>query len=228
VDYLKGGVDNSLTTVPIDLTNALDASLDVKFKFNINSADGRPPDGFRVEVSADNGESWQALNRGVRSSSGVSGSVAAGGDGTSITGVELGDSWVSSKTMSRLNCDLSGWAGKVILLRFRVVTRTDTANHYDSAVAGFGGVYVDDVKVIGNTTTGGRGFAGAAGPGAPAGEAAPSVAGPEGDGGSAGGNGRDVIPSYNEDNRDSCGAGTPMLAAAVRTGRYPEIGGGSQ
>jgi len=156
VDYLKGGIDNSLTTVPIDLTNALDASLDVKFKFNINNADGRPPDGFRVEVSSDNGETWQALNRGVRSGSKVSGADAAGGDGTSITGVDVGNYWVSSKTMSRLNCDLSGWAGSVILVRFRVVTRTDIVNHFDNAGAGFGGIYIDDVKVVGNTTSGGR------------------------------------------------------------------------
>ena len=156
VDYLKGGLDNSLTTVPIDLTNALDASLDVKFKFNINSSDGRPPDGFRIEVSSDNGETWQAINRGVRSCSGVSGTVAAGADGTSLTGVNLTEYWVSSKTMSRLNCDLSGWAGSVIMLRFRVVTRTDISNHYDNASKGFGGIYIDDVRVVGNTTTGGR------------------------------------------------------------------------
>jgi hypothetical protein len=156
VDYLKGGLDNSLTTVPIDLTNALDAALDVKFKFNINNSDGRPPDGFRVEVSSDNGETWQALNRGVRSGSGVSGTLAAGADGTSTTGVNLTEYWVSGQTMSRLNCDLSGWAGTVILLRFRVVTRTDIANHYESNTKGFGGIYIDDVRVVGNTTTGGR------------------------------------------------------------------------
>jgi hypothetical protein len=156
VDYLKGGIDNSLTTVPIDLTNALDAALDVMFKFNINATDGRPPDGLRIEVSSDNGETWQSLNRGARSGSGVSGTVAAGADGTSVTGVDVGGSWVASATMSRLSCDLSGWAGHVILIRFRVVTRTDIATHYESNAAGFGGVYVDDVKVTGNTTTGGR------------------------------------------------------------------------
>jgi len=183
VDYLKGGIDNSLTTVPIDLTNALDAALDLKFKFNIEGSDGRPPDGFRVEVSSDNGESWQALNRGVRSASGVSGALPDSGDGTSITGIDLGDGWVSSRTMSRLNCDLSGWAGKVILIRFRVVTRTDIANHYDSAVPGFGGIYIDDVKVVGNTTTGGRGTA---------------IAWSARDGGQAG-TGTDGSPDYSDD-----------------------------
>jgi len=155
VDHLKGGIDNSLTTVPIDLTNALDAALHCNLKFNINASDGRPPDGFRVEVSSDNGETWTALNRGVRSSSGLSGSLAAGPDGTSMTGVNILDNWVAGNTLSRLNCDLSGWAGSVILLRFRVVTRTDIATHYESAGAGFGGIYIDDVQVVGNTTTGG-------------------------------------------------------------------------
>jgi hypothetical protein len=37
-----------------------------------------------------------------------------------------------------------------------VVTRTDIANHYENASKGFGGIYVDDVRVVGNTTTGGR------------------------------------------------------------------------
>ncbi|MEM4728792.1 MAG: CARDB domain-containing protein [Thermoplasmata archaeon] len=160
IDYLAAGIDNSLTTIPIDLTNALDARLDARLKFNINSLDGRPPDGLRVEVSSDNGITWRALNRGVRSGWKVSGTEAAGPDGTSATGVDLGGNWVASGTMSRLNCDLSGWAGSVILLRFRVVTRTDIADHYHSALAGFGGVYIDDIKVVGNTTTGGR----AAGP----------------------------------------------------------------
>jgi len=154
VDYLKGGIDNSLITVPIDLTRALNARLDVRFKFNINYTEGRPPDGFRVEVTSNNGETWRALNRGVRSAWKVSGTEAAGPDGTSGTGVNLGDNWVESGTLARLNCDLTGWAGSVIQIRFRVTTRTDMTNHYDSNAAGFGGFYIDDVTVTGNTTTG--------------------------------------------------------------------------
>ncbi|MGQ9581973.1 MAG: CARDB domain-containing protein [Thermoplasmatota archaeon] len=160
VDYLAAGIDNSLMTIPIDLTNANDARLDARLKFNINGSDGRPPDGFRVEVSSDNGVTWCALNRGVRAAWRVSGTEAPGPDGTSDTGVELRDNWVASGSLSRLNCDLSGWAGSVILLRFRVVTRTDLATHYESALAGFGGVYVDDISVVGNTSTGGRGAEG--------------------------------------------------------------------
>jgi len=155
VDYLKGGLDNALITAPIDLTNALDASLIAKFKFNINYTDGRPPDGFRVEVSSDGGVSWRPLNFGVRSGWKVSGTEAAGGDGKSFTGVDLGGNWVYTTSLARLNCDLSGWAGTVIQLRFRVVTRADSVNHYHS-VTGWGGFYVDDVTVFGNTTTGGR------------------------------------------------------------------------
>jgi len=155
IDYLKPGIDNSLITIPIDLTNALDATLLASFKFNINYSEGRPPDGFRVEVSNDNGVVWRPLNYGVRAAWKVSGSEGAGPDGKSFTGVNLGSSWVSSTSLSRVNCDLTGWAGTVIQLRFRVVTRNDAVNHFDT-VSGFGGFYVDNVMVFGNTTTGGR------------------------------------------------------------------------
>ncbi|MBM4248242.1 MAG: type IV pilin [Euryarchaeota archaeon] len=172
VDYLRPGLDNSLLTVPIDLRSALDARLIAKFKFNINYTDGRPPDGFRVEVSSDGGVSWRPINFGVRSAWKVSGTEAAGPDGTSFTGVDLGGNWVHSTSLTRLNCDLTGWAGSVIQLRFRVVTRTDSVNHYHS-VTGWGGFYIDDVTVFGNTTTGGRS---AGGPGA-APDGAPAAAG---------------------------------------------------
>ncbi|MEM3341578.1 MAG: CARDB domain-containing protein, partial [Thermoplasmata archaeon] len=59
-NYLPSGVDTSLYTKPIDLTNAYTATLSAKFKFNINPAAGRPPDGFRVEVSTDNGKTWSS------------------------------------------------------------------------------------------------------------------------------------------------------------------------
>jgi hypothetical protein len=186
IDYLKGGLDNALITAPIDLTNALDATLIAKFKFNLNYTDGRPPDGFRVEVSSDVGVSWRPVNFGVRSGWKVSGTEAAGGDGKSFTGVDIGGNWVYSTTLTRLNCDLSGWAGSVIQLRFRVVTRADSVNHYH-AVTGWGGFYIDDVTVFGNTTTGGRSAASAPGasgaaadPGSPAPDAAAQVPVPAG------------------------------------------------
>jgi hypothetical protein len=156
---LKGGIDNSLYTRQIDMTNARNATLSAYFKFNINSAAGRPPDGFRVEISKDNGVSWTAINLGVRSSWGLSGndSDASDGipnDGKSYTGINLGNYWVEAGSLTRLNCDLSGWAGEVISLRFRVVTASDLnpffgSTHYDSATVGFGGFYIDDVVIHG-------------------------------------------------------------------------------
>jgi len=228
VDYLKGGIDNSLTTVPIDLTNALDASLYCNLKFNLDPSDGRPPDGFRVEVSSDNGETWQALNRGVRSSSGLSGTVAAGPDGTSITGVEILDNWVQSTTLSRLNCDLSGWAGSVILLRFRVVTRTDIPNHYDSAVADFGGIYLDDVRVVGNTTTGGGRSAGPGGAPAPDGSSALDACWTNGGCGEARGAAGAGAPADDAPPAPSSGPVGPARAcpaAATRAARFQHSGG---
>jgi len=154
MDTLKGGIDNSLITIPIDLSRAKDARLSAKLRFNLYYPEGRPPDGFRVEVSSNNGVTWRQINMGVRSAWNVSGEEAAGADGTCYTGVDIGDNWVMSGTVSRLNCDLSGWAGSVIQIRFRVVTRNDTAQHYDDLTHGFGGFFIDDVTVVGNTTTG--------------------------------------------------------------------------
>ncbi len=156
---LTGGIDNSLYTRSIDITNARNATLSAYFKFNINTAAGRPPDGFRVEVSNDNGVTWDAINFGVRSAWGVSGNDSddtdgVPGDGKSYTGIDSGDNWVEANSLTRLNCDLTGWAGEVIRLRFRVVTAIDSnpffgGTHYESANAGFGGFYVDDVIVYG-------------------------------------------------------------------------------
>jgi len=154
IDTLKGGIDNSLMTIPIDLSRAKDARLDARLRFNVLYPEGRPPDGFRVEISSDLGISWRQINMGVRSSWNVSGCETAGPDGTSYTGVNIVDNWVSSGTLTRLNCDLSGWAGSVIQIRFRVVTRNDTVNHHADLGPGFGGFFVDDVTVTGNTTTG--------------------------------------------------------------------------
>jgi hypothetical protein len=154
IDTLKGGIDSGLISIPIDLSRAKDAFLQAKLRFNLPYPEGRPPDGFRVEVSNNNGISWRQINMGVRAAWNVSGTETAGTDGTSYTGVDLGDNWVNSGTLTRLNCDLSGWAGSVIQIRFRVVTRNDTPMHYHDLGAGFGGFFIDDVTVVGNTTTG--------------------------------------------------------------------------
>ncbi|MEM4160855.1 MAG: hypothetical protein QW531_02605, partial [Thermoplasmata archaeon] len=65
-DYLPLGVDSSLYTIPIDLTRAYRATLIAFFKFNINDGAGLPPDGVRIEVSKDNGETWYSITYGVR------------------------------------------------------------------------------------------------------------------------------------------------------------------
>ncbi|MEM3396972.1 MAG: CARDB domain-containing protein [Thermoplasmata archaeon] len=64
--YLPLGVDSSLYTIPIDLTRAYRATLIAFFKFNINDGAGLPPDGVRIEVSKDNGETWYSITYGVR------------------------------------------------------------------------------------------------------------------------------------------------------------------
>jgi len=153
-DTFMPGIDNSLYTRQIDLTNARNATFEAYFKFNINNSVGRPPDSLRVEVSNDNGKSWRTLTLGVRAAWNVSGTETAGPDGKSYTGVNEGNNWVSSNTLSRLTTDLTGWAGSVIKLRIRVVSATDHAN-YQSNTGPFG-VYVDDVKVYGTSLEGGR------------------------------------------------------------------------
>jgi hypothetical protein len=159
----KSGIDNSLYTKSIDLTNAKDAHLSTYFMFNYDDDAGRPPDGFRVEISADNGVTWKPVNLGVRSSWGVSGNWVVDGKSPSgtqaYTGIQDGGAnsatpvWVSSDSLWRLNTDISGWAGSVIKIRFRVVTNLD-ATHYESNTV-FKGLAIDDVIVRGNTTISG-------------------------------------------------------------------------
>lgn len=168
---VKGGIDNSLITNPIDLTNARTATLSAYFKFNINTDDGAPPDGFRVEVSKDNGVNWEAINLGVRSAWGVSGTGADSDDGNTSDGktytgfTDSGEGsaiadgyWVEAGTLTRLNCDLSSFSGNAIMIRFRVVTTNHPLYAHDDNAAsgdpGFGGFWVDDVIVSGNTILG--------------------------------------------------------------------------
>ncbi len=162
---LSGGLDNSLLTRPIDLTNARNATLSVYFKFNINEAGGRPPDGFRVELSSDNGVTWKAINMGVRAAWGVSGNDSDAGDGVpgdgkSYTGLDVygddtdNDGWVEANTLTRLNTDITGWSGNVIILRFRVVTASDNNPffgkvHCEDSNVGYKGFMVDDVIIYG-------------------------------------------------------------------------------
>ena len=158
---LSGNLDNSLYSRPIDLTNARNATLSAYFKFNINASAGNPPDGFRVEVSDDNGVTWKTITLGIRAAWGVSGNESdiqdGVSDGKSYTGLDPdGDRWVEAGTLTRLNCDISGWTGNVIMIRFRVVTASDDnpyffGNHLEwyGPGAAFGGFYIDDITVTG-------------------------------------------------------------------------------
>ncbi len=145
----KPGIDNSLISRPIDLTNAWNATLSAYFKFNINTSSGAPPDGFRVEISTDGGVTWTAINLGVRSAWGVSGSDNSGTQ--TVTGVNAGNNWVEAGSLTRLNVDLTAFRGNVIMLRFRVVTTSaDNYQHYDKDT-GWGGFYLDDVVISGES-----------------------------------------------------------------------------
>ena len=157
---IKTGVDNYLMTSPIDLTNAKNAHLSAYFKFNFNEDAGTPPDGFRVEISPDGGITWIAINLGARSSWGVSGTEDENTGLTESGDPVADDYWVNSSSLARLNLDLSAWSGNQVLIRFRVVTNNigdllyphnNNANYGDP---GFGGFYVDDVQVHGETIFG--------------------------------------------------------------------------
>ncbi len=137
--FLPDGVDNRLTTVSIDLTRAKTAVLEAKVRYNINTKSGTPPDGFRVEVTTDDGRTWESLNQGVRAASGYSHDLPYSNE----------EGWVKASDLERLNVDLSPFSGEIIKLSFRVVTN-DVQEHYEY-VDGFGGLFIDDVIVSGET-----------------------------------------------------------------------------
>ncbi len=181
---MKPGIDNSLMTTPIDLSSAKNAYLSAYFKFNTNYNGGAPPDGFRVEISSDGGITWISINLGVRSAWGISGTGSDAEDGNATDGktyTGLTDSydtdnpgaydprnddcdyWVEAGTLSRLNLDLSSWSGNQILIRFRVVTNNldpfiyahdNNLNYVLDPEDEFGGFFIDDVQVYGETIFG--------------------------------------------------------------------------
>jgi len=143
---MQAGIDNSLTTSAIDLTRAVDVTFNAYFAYNINGAPGLPPDCLRVEISSDGGNTWKAINYGVRAFSGTSGVTA-----------DPSGSYSSALTEARVNTDLSAWAGKVVYLRFRVVTTSNaTYVHNANGALAWGGLYLDDVTVSGTSITGTR------------------------------------------------------------------------
>jgi len=178
--YMPLGVDSSLYTVSIDLTRAYKVTLIAYLRFNINSSSGLPPDGIRIEVSTDNGQTWKSITYGVRigwnysgkdtniveyrnyyginndipqAYSGVKGEVDLNTH-EFIENTSTGYGWIPSVTLARLNCDLSGFVGNTIILRFRVYTNATGSPkdsiHYDSANEPKG-VYIDDVFVVGES-----------------------------------------------------------------------------
>ncbi|MBS3817460.1 MAG: hypothetical protein KGY76_07870, partial [Candidatus Thermoplasmatota archaeon] len=142
-DSLPQGVDTSLYTSSIALTNADNPELRAYMKFNIDEAAGLPPDGLRIEVSDDNGRTWNSLTYGIRTGWGASGDSQHGNySGETDDASNYG--WVNSGTLARLNADLSGWRGENIILRFRVFTNlTDT---YDDTTLPKA-IFIDDVVV---------------------------------------------------------------------------------
>ncbi|MFW6038648.1 MAG: VWA domain-containing protein, partial [Candidatus Saliniplasma sp.] len=135
----RGGIDNSLVTTSIDLSNAETATLSADFKFNINTDAGLPPDVVRVELTTDGGRTWHSINIGARMASGVSGTTEE-------------NYWVEAGDLDRLNLDLSDYSGNTIKLRFRVATsNSEDYDNYESSNVDFGGVYLNNVVVSGRT-----------------------------------------------------------------------------
>jgi len=145
---LPHGIDASLITKQIDLSTARSAMLDFYIRFNLNPAAGVPPATVRVEVSDDNGMTWSSITYGVRIGWGYTGDGDMGG---TLDSGGTGYGWVSSSTLARINCDLSGWAGRSILIRFRVATNATTPQKtWDPQHSDYPhGVFLDDVVVYG-------------------------------------------------------------------------------
>ncbi len=149
---LPVGVDSSLISKQIDLTTARNVTLNFWIRFNINPAAGVPPATVRVEISDDNGMTWNSITYGVRIGWGSSGH----GDfsGVADDGSTSSYNWVKSTTLLRINCDLSGWAGKIILIRFRIATNATSYPSYDPSYPNDPhGVFIDDVFIFGESNS---------------------------------------------------------------------------
>lgn len=130
---LPRGVDSSLYTSRISLVNAENPVLEANLRFNIASGADDLPSGLRVEISDDDGDTWNDLTQGVRTGWGVSGT---GGEysGEEIEGT---DNWTSASSLGRFATDLSAYRGEHVTLRFRVYTN-NTQNDED--------FYADETK----------------------------------------------------------------------------------
>jgi hypothetical protein len=157
IDGKRKSVDNSLY-LRIDLSGVKTATLITYIRFNVNIDEaGLPPCGFRIEVSSDNGETWTCLNKGASAGIGVSGTdYSSSKTDTGVTDTptepERSYYWVRTTTMKRMNCDLTPFTGSGIILRFRVIiNNVNTAKPWEGG--SFLGLYIDDIMVIGSSTT---------------------------------------------------------------------------
>ncbi len=149
---LPVGVDSSLISKQIDLTTARNVTLNFWIRFNINPAAGVPPATVRVEISDDNGMTWNSITYGVRIGWGSSGH--GNFSGVADDGSTASYNWVKSTTLLRINCDLSGWAGKIILIRFRIATNATSYPSYDPSYPNDPhGVFIDDVFIFGESNS---------------------------------------------------------------------------
>jgi len=154
-------MDCSLTSVPIDLTTAKDAKLEFWTKFNIKMKGGYPGDWCQIAVSDDMGNTWHNIQFGYTFGWNVSGTRSdaddlPADDGKSYTGItpDGGPGWVSSNTLMKISADLSGASGSTILIRITMITNND-ADIAENASLGWGGIYIDDIRIIGNSSLGG-------------------------------------------------------------------------
>jgi hypothetical protein len=80
------------------------------------------------------------------------------GDGKSFTGLPEDKNtynWVRVGSLTRLITNLNGFIGNTVILRFRVVTNNDDPDHFHDALE-FKGLYVDDIRVYGESLEGTR------------------------------------------------------------------------
>ena len=141
---LPKGVDSSLYTSTISLSNADTPVLNADIRFNFHDGGGRPPNGLRIEITDDDGATWRSLTYGVRA-----GWNYTGGDcDYSGESDEGGYGWVDTETLIRLNTDLSDWRGQNVRLRFRVFTNESEQNFYAEEGGEFPKpVFIDNVTV---------------------------------------------------------------------------------
>ncbi|MEF8873328.1 MAG: CARDB domain-containing protein [Candidatus Thermoplasmatota archaeon] len=141
-DELPPGIDSSLYTRPIYLDTADNPVLTAHMKFNIEESAAMPPDGFRVEISDDDGATWDSITYGARTGWGASGDTEHGEYSGETDDGNYG--WVDGDSLARLKTDLSGWRGERIILRFRVFTNT-TQEYDDPNLPG--AIFLDDVWI---------------------------------------------------------------------------------